>query len=77
MSLRSDRYFSVTSPLWYRARRTPERAAVPVVLAWAVSLLLWTPWIWAWPHIEGTRTVPRDKCYVQFIATSRSAASHT
>jgi len=28
--------------------------------AWVVSVLLWTPWIVAWPYIEGRRTVPTD-----------------
>jgi len=38
--------------------------------AWGISLLLWPPWIYAWPYIEGKRTVPEYKCYIQFIETN-------
>lgn len=39
--------------------------------AWVVSLLLWPPWIYAWPYIEGKRTVPDDECYIQFIQSNQ------
>lgn len=65
-----DRYFSVTRPLTYRARRTTTRAAIMIVAAWGISLLLWPPWIYSWPYIEGKRTVPDDECYIQFIETN-------
>ena len=38
--------------------------------AWGISVLLWPPWIYAWPYIEGERTVPDDQCYIQFIETN-------
>ena len=66
-----DRYFSVTRPLTYRARRTPEKATIVIVCAWVVSALLWTPWIFAWPYIEGERSVPDDQCYIQFLWTNQ------
>jgi len=66
-----DRYFSVTRPLTYRARRTPRTAGVLIASAWTVSALLWTPWIIAWPHIEGGRSVPGDQCYIQFLETNQ------
>jgi len=66
-----DRYFSVTRPLTYRVRRTSGRAAVMIAGAWTVSTLLWTPWIVAWPHLEGRRTVPPLECYVQFLKTNK------
>ena len=66
-----DRYFSVTRPLTYRVRRTSGRAAAMIAGAWTVSALLWTPWIVAWPHLEGERTVPPLECYVQFLKTNR------
>jgi len=66
-----DRYFSVTRPLTYRVRRTSGRAAVMITGAWVVSALLWTPWIVAWPHLEGRRTVPPLECYVQFLKTNK------
>ncbi|KAM8713219.1 hypothetical protein ACLKA7_013520 [Drosophila subpalustris] len=65
-----DRYFSVTRPLTYRAKRTTNRAAVMIGAAWGISLLLWPPWIYSWPYIEGKRTVPKDECYIQFIETN-------
>jgi 7 transmembrane receptor (rhodopsin family) len=48
-----DRYFSVTRPLTYRAKRTTNRAAFMIAMAWGISLLLWPPWIYSWPYIEG------------------------
>lgn len=65
-----DRYFSVTRPLTYRAKRTTIKAAVMIGSAWGISLLLWPPWIYAWPYIEGQRTVPKTACYIQFIETN-------
>ena len=66
-----DRYFSVTRPLTYRAKRTPRRAAIMISCAWIISALLWTPWIFAWPYIEGERTVPNNECYIQFLDTNQ------
>ncbi|XP_030375067.1 muscarinic acetylcholine receptor DM1 isoform X2 [Scaptodrosophila lebanonensis] len=66
-----DRYFSVTRPLTYRAKRTTNKAAVMIGAAWGISLLLWPPWIYSWPYIEGKRTVPQDECYIQFIETNQ------
>ncbi|XP_066901625.1 muscarinic acetylcholine receptor DM1 isoform X2 [Halyomorpha halys] len=65
-----DRYFSVTRPLTYRAKRTTNKAAVMITSAWGISLLLWPPWIYSWPYIEGKRTVPQEACYIQFIETN-------
>lgn len=65
-----DRYFSVTRPLTYRAKRTTNRAAIMIGCAWGISLLLWPPWIYSWPYIEGERTVPDKECYIQFIETN-------
>lgn len=62
-----DRYFSVTRPLTYRARRTTKKAALMIFAAWGISAVVWPPWIIAWPYIEGERTVPADDCYIQFI----------
>ncbi|KAL3874171.1 hypothetical protein ACJMK2_037219 [Sinanodonta woodiana] len=65
-----DRYLSVTRPLTYRANRTPKKAAIMIGCAWAISILLWTPWIFGWPYIEGKRTVPEKECYIQFLTTN-------
>ena len=48
-----DRYCSVTRPLTYRAKRTNKKAAFMIAVAWLVSLILWPPWIYSWPYIEG------------------------
>lgn len=63
-----DRYFSVTRPLTYRAKRTTKRAGIMIGLAWFVSLVLWAPAILLWQYFEGTRTVPSDQCYIQFLS---------
>ena len=65
-----DRYFSVTRPLTYRARRTTRKAAMMIASAWLVSAIVWIPSILAWPYIEGSVTVPENDCYVQFIYTN-------
>ncbi|XP_051935705.1 muscarinic acetylcholine receptor M3 [Hippocampus zosterae] len=62
-----DRYFSVTRPLTYRAKRTTKRAGMMIGLAWFVSLVLWAPAILLWQYFEGQRTVPPNKCYIQFL----------
>lgn len=66
-----DRYLSITRPLTYRAKRTPRRAGTMICTAWIISVLLWTPWIFAWPYIEGQRNVPDTECYIQFLKTNR------
>ncbi|XP_026888010.2 muscarinic acetylcholine receptor M1 [Electrophorus electricus] len=66
-----DRYFSVTRPLTYRARRTPKRAAVLIALAWVVSFVLWAPAILFWPH-EARRPSTEEEevknCSIPFLA---------
>ncbi|XP_062320268.1 muscarinic acetylcholine receptor M3 [Osmerus eperlanus] len=63
-----DRYFSITRPLTYRAKRTTRRACLMIGLAWFVSLVLWAPAILFWQDFVGERTVPPDKCYIQFLS---------
>uniref|UniRef100_A0A8B9RAQ2 Muscarinic acetylcholine receptor n=1 Tax=Astyanax mexicanus TaxID=7994 RepID=A0A8B9RAQ2_ASTMX len=67
-----DRYFSVTRPLTYRAKRTPKRAAVLITLAWVVSFALWAPAILLWPHVDGKQPGEEDKevkdCSIPFLA---------
>ncbi|XP_043931722.1 muscarinic acetylcholine receptor M1 [Protopterus annectens] len=62
-----DRYFSITRPLTYRAKRTPKRAAIMIGLAWAISFILWAPAILFWQYIVGERTVPPGTCEIQFL----------
>uniref|UniRef100_A0A3B4AUB2 Muscarinic acetylcholine receptor n=1 Tax=Periophthalmus magnuspinnatus TaxID=409849 RepID=A0A3B4AUB2_9GOBI len=63
-----DRYFSVTRPLTYMAKRTTKRAMVMICLAWSVSLVLWAPAILFWQYIVGERTVQPTECYIQFLS---------
>ncbi|XP_044070981.1 muscarinic acetylcholine receptor M3 isoform X2 [Siniperca chuatsi] len=63
-----DRYFSITRPLTYRAKRTTKRAGIMIALAWFVSLVLWAPAILLWQYFEGKRTVPAEQCYIQFLS---------
>ncbi|KAM6951610.1 muscarinic acetylcholine receptor M1 [Aplochiton taeniatus] len=63
-----DRYFSVTRPLTYRAKRTTKRALTMISLAWSVSLVLWAPAILFWQNLVGERTVLPNDCYIQFLS---------
>ncbi|MBN3278087.1 ACM1 protein, partial [Polyodon spathula] len=63
-----DRFFSVTRPLTYRAKRTPKRAAIMITMAWAISFVLWAPAILFWQYIVGERTVPSEQCFIQFLS---------
>ena len=62
-----DRYFSVTRPLSYRARRTTRKAACMIASAWIVSAIIWLPSILAWPYFDSEGKVKENECYVQFI----------
>uniref|UniRef100_H2MU74 Muscarinic acetylcholine receptor n=1 Tax=Oryzias latipes TaxID=8090 RepID=H2MU74_ORYLA len=62
-----DRYFSITRPLTYRAKRTPKRAAIMIGLAWLISFVLWAPPILCWQYFVGERKVPTDQCQIQFL----------
>ncbi|XP_038582165.1 muscarinic acetylcholine receptor M5-like [Micropterus salmoides] len=60
-----DRYFSITRPLTYRAKRTPKRAAIMIGLAWLVSFVLWAPPILCWQYFVDKRE--SDQCQIQFL----------
>ncbi|KAM8846887.1 muscarinic acetylcholine receptor M5b [Synchiropus picturatus] len=62
-----DRYFSITRPLTYRAKRTPKRAAVMIGLAWLVSLVLWAPPILCWHYFVGEKKGSVHECEIQFL----------
>ncbi|KAM4600332.1 muscarinic acetylcholine receptor M5b [Polymixia lowei] len=68
LAISFDRYFSITRPLTYRAKRTPKRAAIMIGLAWVVSFVLWAPPILCWQYFEGKRTVSPDLCQIQFFS---------
>lgn len=63
-----DRYFSVTRPLTYRAKRTTKRAMTMIGLAWVISFVLWAPAILFWQYFVGKRTVTPGECYIQFLS---------
>ncbi|KAM4624179.1 muscarinic acetylcholine receptor M3 isoform 2-T2 [Polymixia lowei] len=63
-----DRYFSVTRPLTYRAKRTTKRAMTMIGLAWSISFILWAPAILFWQYFVGERTVQPNECYIQFLS---------
>ena len=68
-----DRYFSVTQPLSYRAKRTTKKAAMMIASAWLLSLIIWVPAIYGWPVlVDGERIVDDNACFVQFIKTSQA-----
>ncbi|XP_019725687.1 muscarinic acetylcholine receptor M5a [Hippocampus comes] len=68
LAISFDRYFSITRPLTYRAKRTPKRAGIMIGLAWLVSLVLWAPPILCWQYFVGKRTVPERQCQIQFFS---------
>lgn len=66
-----DRYFSITRPLTYRSHRTTRNTLIFICMAWLLSIILWPPWIFAWPMIEGRRTVPLHQCYIPFLESNK------
>ncbi|KAJ7996632.1 hypothetical protein DPEC_G00239060, partial [Dallia pectoralis] len=62
-----DRFYSVTRPLTYRAKRTTRRAAAAIGLAWAVSFILWGPAILFWPHVVGRASQKPGECSIPFM----------
>ncbi|XP_072893177.1 muscarinic acetylcholine receptor M2-like [Hemitrygon akajei] len=63
-----DRYFCVTKPLSYPAKRTTKMARMMIAAAWVLSFILWAPAILFWQFIVGGRTVEEGECHIQFLS---------
>lgn len=65
-----DRYLTLKKPLSYRAEKTSGKLLRMIISVWIISIFLWVPWIFAYPYIEGGRTVPDTDCYIQFLSSN-------
>ena len=65
-----DRYFSVTRPFTYRAKRTCRRARVFIIIAWVLSFLLWSPAIIIWHRVR--ERITGNHCFIQFLEEDKS-----
>ena len=66
-----DRYFSITRPFTYRAKRTECRAKIYIAIAWIFSFLLWSPAIITW-HSLHPRSVENESCQIQFLDENKT-----
>ncbi|XP_052766945.1 muscarinic acetylcholine receptor M1-like [Mya arenaria] len=65
-----DRFYSISSPMAYRLRRTPCNAIVMIMLAWIIPFSVWAPAIFAGRFAEGKRMIPNGICYVPLFSNT-------
>ena len=62
-----DRFCSVKIPAKYRNWRSERKVLVAVACTWVIPALVFFPSIFGWQCLVGERTVPKGKCYVQYM----------
>ncbi|ESN96069.1 hypothetical protein HELRODRAFT_68472, partial [Helobdella robusta] len=62
-----DRFCSISIPTKYRAWRTERKVIFVVFFVWLIPILVFFTTIFGWQYIIGKRTVPGDKCFVQYM----------
>ena len=63
----ADRFCSVKIPAMYRKWRTGKKVTVIVGLTWLIPMTVFFTSIFGWQYFVGKRTVPKGKCYVQYM----------
>ena len=62
-----DRFCMVKIPAKYRNWRTERTVLTIVAFTWLVPMVVFFTSIFGWQYFTGGRTVPRGKCYVQYM----------
>jgi len=66
-----DRYFSVTKPFTYRAKRTRKMTLIFILGAWTFAILMWIPVITIWPltHRDPEKQYDEKTCVVDMLTS--------
>ena len=65
-----DRFCSVKLPAKYRKWRTDGKVFIIIGVTWFVPAVVFFTSIIGWQYFVGKRTVPEDKCYVQYMESA-------